>query len=169
MNNNELIQILEAVGATDRDGIDCEDVLGMNWFDARDKAIAALSVKPEPAIPAMELEVLCSVCGEPTMHVVYGEPSRSAWPTCYACSHKEPAKLPEVERDASIDFEINDWLKDNYKQNDRASADGVRAQFRKVFDAWDKATAAHAAELAEKDAVIESARAAQSEVKNENK
>jgi len=46
MNNEDLIQILEAVGATDRDGIDCEDVLGMNWFDARDKALAALSAKP---------------------------------------------------------------------------------------------------------------------------
>jgi hypothetical protein len=53
MNNSELIQILEAVGSTDYDGIYCEDVLGMNWFDARDKAIAALSAKPEP-LPEVE-------------------------------------------------------------------------------------------------------------------
>jgi hypothetical protein len=47
MNNSELIQILEAVYTTKGGGMDCEDVLGMNWFYARGKAIAALSAKPE--------------------------------------------------------------------------------------------------------------------------
>ncbi len=38
----ELIQILEAVVAPEFESTYCDDVLGINWFDARDKAVKQL-------------------------------------------------------------------------------------------------------------------------------
>jgi len=38
----ELIQILEAVVAPEFEATYCDDVLGINWFDARDKAVKQL-------------------------------------------------------------------------------------------------------------------------------
>lgn len=57
----ELIKILEAVVSPEFEATYCDDVLGMNWFDARNKAVRQLKAELSRREEVKSVKCVCGI------------------------------------------------------------------------------------------------------------